>query len=342
MGKIQGKQIESITMNQATMPDSLKVTTDVGEVKIPDGQTFIAISQKHADGRDKTAWELLNELFSKDNDPVITQPSVTIATNAYTNKGYIESGKTVTDITMTLTFNKGLYPFGSFINGELDITKTTPEYDSTTVDFNFKNGNDTIKIDNLYKSGFKGTIPSLVINDGDVIKMAGVVLYSDSTNIPASQLGSIRESLKIVSGGKSSDFKTIVTSYRPIFYGGVTVDNVNQITASIIRGLPQQTTAPYNKATTLPTLKVSNTPNAKGVVIAIPTREITSSRTGIKISGGVFSIIGLRTDVTANFVKSNTTISVPDFRGENAIPYTIWSYFPASLGNDNQYEINLA
>lgn len=342
MGKIQGKQIESISMNQATMPDSLKVTTNVGEVKIPDGQTFITINQKHEDGTDKTAWELLNEIFSKDNDPDVTQPNVTVASNAYTNKGYVESGTTVTDIAMTVTFNKGLYPFGSFINGELDITKTTPEYNSTTIDFNFKNGNSDIKISNLSISGFKGTIPSLLVSDGDVIKMSGVVLYSDSTNIPASQLGSIRESLKIVSGGKSTDFKTIVTSYRPIFYGGVTVNDVNQITASIIRNLPQKTTNPYTKATTLSTLKVSNTPNAKGVVIAIPTRELTGSRTGIKTNGGVFSIIGLRTDVTANFVKSSTTISVPDVRGENPIPYTIWSYFPASLGNDNQYEINLA
>ena len=329
-------------MNQATMPDSLKVTSNVGEVKIPDGQTFIAISQKHEDGTDKTAWELLNEIFSKDNDPNVTQPSVSVASNAYTNKGYVESGTTITNISMTVTFNKGLYPFGSFINGELDITKTTPEYNSTTVDFSFKNGNSDIKISNINTSGFKGTIPSLIVSDGDVIKMSGVVLYSDSTNIPASQLGSIRESLKIVSGGKSTDFKTIVTSYRPIFYGGVTVDTVNQITASIIRNLPQKTTSPYTKATTLPTLKVSNTANAKGVVIAIPTRELTSSRTGIKTNGGVFSIIGLRTDVTANFVKSNTTISVPDAKGENAIPYTIWTYFPASLGNDNQYEINLA
>ena len=83
MNKIKGKQIESVDLDQVLMESDLVVTSAVGAITSADfdsGKTYKTISRYKADGTTpKTIQELLEEIFTKDNNPTVTNPSVSLA-----------------------------------------------------------------------------------------------------------------------------------------------------------------------------------------------------------------------------------------------------------------------
>ena len=129
MNKIKGKQIESVDLDQVLMESDLVVTSAVGAITSADfdsGKTYKTISRFKADGvTPKTIQELLQEIFTKDNNPTVTAPSVSLSTK-YTSKAgsttlvdkasltadvYREVGEQVV-FAPTVTFNPGSYQFG--------------------------------------------------------------------------------------------------------------------------------------------------------------------------------------------------------------------------------------
>ena len=129
MNKIKGKQIESVDLDQVLMESDLVVTSAVGAITSADfdsGKTYKTISRFKADGvTPKTIQELLQEIFTKDNNPTVTNPSVSLSTK-YTSKAgsttlvdnanltadvYREVGEQVV-FNPTVTFNAGSYQFG--------------------------------------------------------------------------------------------------------------------------------------------------------------------------------------------------------------------------------------
>ena len=333
MAKIKGKQIESVSMSQTTMPDKLVITSDVGEIKIPEGENYTTISKLNENGKEKTAWELLKEIFSKDNDPIITQPSVAISTYS-PNGGYVESGSIVSSPSLTLKFNKGNYQFGSVEDGVEDPSHVTPEIGNGEVSFELYVDSNFISSDATV-NGYTGTFVEKQIRNKEQLKINGKIKYNDSTNVPLSQLGTAKPDLKIT--GKTisiSKHQVVAKSYMKIFYGGSSTElSAGELTSAIIRSLPNSTTTPYSASTTL---SATSNSGDKCIIVAIPTSYITTDRKGVKAVAG-----NLGMDLTNEFVEQTQTIKVKD-AGGNDIEYKLWIHRPASITPGNPYTITLA
>lgn len=331
MPKIKGKQIESVSMTQTTMPEKLVITSDVGEIKIPEGENYAIISKLNENGKEKTAWELLKEIFSKDNDPKITQPSLGVS--SFSPMG-VESGTVISSPSLTLKFNKGNYQFGSIENGVADSSKTTPEIGDGVVSFELYVDSEKVS-ENATINGYTGTFVGRAIKNKEQLKINGKITYNDSTNIPLSQLGTAKPDLKIL--GKTisiGNIQVVAKSYMKIFYGGSSTElSADELTSDIIRNLPNSTTTPYTAATTLSTTSRSGD---KCIIVAIPTSYITSTRKGIKEVTG-----NLGMNLTNEFVEQSQTINVKD-AGGNDVEYKLWIHRPASITPGNPYTITLA
>lgn len=332
MQKIKGKQIENISMNQALMPDELKITTSVGEVKIEEGNTYKTISKTKEDGSEKSVWELLTEIFSKDNNPEIPIPCITL--NSKTpNDINVEVG-TVISPYIKVNFNKGQYQFGTIYNG---IPNTTDKEPIITPILDF---------DLLINDIDKGVTPTIDtalltarfeeyrIKDNEIIKIKATANWDTSSNTPLTQLGNVATDCKIIKGS-STIIETLCTSYRKIFYGTTTITDENKITDEIIRNLPYSTTSKYSDSITLNEFGVID--NGKSFIVAIPESYITATRSG------VYKVLNdLGYNITNTVKRLDKTIKVGSKQDStNQVDYIIWFHSPAEMSSTNKYKITL-
>lgn len=332
MQKIKGKQIESISMNQALMPDELKITTSVGEAKIEEGNTYKTISKTKADGSEKSVWELLTEIFSKDNNPEIPVPYISL--NSKTpNNTTVEVG-TIINPYIKINFNKGQYQFGTVYNGVLNTTDKDPII-TPILDFdlliNDVDKGITPTIDNALLTG---RFSEYRIKDGQTIKIKATAEWTTSSNTPLTQLGNVTEDCKIVPGS-STITETLCTAYRKIFYGTTTINNESAITDEIIRALPYSTSSKYSSTITLTEFGVVN--GGKSFIVAIPKSYVTATRSGVS---KVLNDLGY--DITNTVKCLNTTIEVGSTKDNtNKVEYVIWFHCPAEMSSTNKYKVTL-
>lgn len=332
MQKIKGKQIESISMNQALMPDELKITTSVGEAKIEEGRTYKTISKTKADGSEKSVWELFTEIFSKDNNPEIPVPYISL--NSKTpNNTTVEVG-TVISPYIKINFNKGQYQFGTIYNGISNTTDKDPII-TPTLDFDLLiNDVDKGLTPNIDTALLTGRFSEIQIKDGQTIKIKATAEWTTSSNTPLTQLGNVAEDCKIIPGS-STITETLCTAYRKIFYGTTTVANESAITDEIIRALPYSTNNKYSSTITLTEFGVVN--GGKSFIVAIPKSYITATRSGVS---KVLNDLGY--DITNTVKRLDTTIEVGSTKDNlNKVTYVIWFHCPAEMSSTNKYKVTL-
>ncbi len=318
MNKIKGKQIESVDLDQVLMESDLVVTSAVGAITSADfdsGKTYKTISRFKADGvTPKTIQELLQEIFTKDNNPTVTNPSVSLSTK-YTSKAgsttlvdnanltadvYREVGEQVV-FNPTVTFNAGSYQFGPATGCS---------------------GTTSSKM--LNKGAATNIAPSTgkILEDGDYLQVSANATYTAGAT-PKTQLGNNATALAIVAGTTPSVTSKKVTAYRKYFYGG---SNTSEITSAVIRKLTGST-APAS--TILRSAENDNSPSHiitvqegdKCVIVAAPKDAVKTLRATQPDS--LNAVIG-------SFAKKDG-ITVEGANGAEAVAYDVWVWQPAEL-----------
>lgn len=318
MNKIKGKQIESVDLDQVLMESDLVVTSAVGAITSADfdsGKTYKTISRFKADGvTPKTIQELLQEIFTKDNNPTVTNPSVSLSTK-YTSKAgsttlvdnanltadvYREVGEQVV-FNPTVTFNAGSYQFGPATGCS---------------------GTTSSKM--LNKGAATNIAPSTgkILEDGDYLQVSANATYTAGAT-PKTQLGNNATALAIAAGTTPSVTSKKVTAYRKYFYGG---SNTSEITSAVIRKLTGST-APAS--TILRSAENDNSPSHiitvqegdKCVIVAAPKDAVKTLRATQPDS--LNAVIG-------SFAKKDG-ITVEGANGAEAVAYDVWVWQPAEL-----------
>lgn len=318
MNKIKGKQIESVDLDQVLMESDLVVTSAVGAITSADfdsGKTYKTISRFKADGvTPKTIQELLQEIFTKDNNPTVTNPSVSLSTK-YTSKAgsttlvdnanltadvYREVGEQVV-FNPTVTFNAGSYQFGPATGCS---------------------GTTSSKM--LNKGAATNIAPSTgkILEDGDYLQVSANATYTAGAT-PKTQLGNNATALAIAAGTTPSVTSKKVTAYRKYFYGG---SNTSEITSAVIRKLTGSTSP---ASTILRSAENDNSPSHiitvqdgdKCVIVAAPKDAVKTLRATQPDS--LNAVIG-------SFAKKDG-ISVEGANGAEAVAYDVWVWQPAEL-----------
>lgn len=318
MNKIKGKQIESVDLDQVLMESDLVVTSAVGAITSADfdsGKTYKTISRFKADGvTPKTIQELLQEIFTKDNNPTVTNPSVSLSTK-YTSKAgsttlvdnanltadvYREVGEQVV-FNPTVTFNAGSYQFGPATGCS---------------------GTTSSKM--LNKGAATNIAPSTgkILEDGDYLQVSANATYTAGAT-PKTQLGNNATALAIAAGTTPSVTSKKVTAYRKYFYGG---SNTSEITSAVIRKL---TGSAAPASTILRSAENDNSPSHiitvqdgdKCVIVAAPKDAVKTLRATQPDS--LNAVIG-------SFAKKDG-FSVEGANGAEAVAYDVWVWQPAEL-----------
>lgn len=332
MKKIQGKQIESVGLKQVTMPQDLKITKAVGEITIPSGQKYATISKNKDDGSEKTAWELINEIFSKDNTISTQTPKATITSNKPNLNSFVEVGDSVVP-SPVITFNPGSYKYGSTAN---TTNATTPQFDilkyKASVYYN-----DIKKQELKQESAEKSialTFDSIVLTDeGKSVTIRASVDHNASNNTPLTQLGNRDETHKIQEGTATADPVTLVTSYLKVFYGFTDETDFANLTSEAIRSLGGSTNEPFNRSFN-PITDLYPEVGNKSLIIAIP-----SNNTKGTVSVSYINNAGL---VQNPDLEKYATLVPITLKNNTNVNYTLYTYKnDLGLNTSEPFTINL-
>lgn len=315
MKKIKGKQIESVAGDQVLMTSDLKITKAVGEVTIPNGSTYATISMYDGD-RVKSVQEVIEEIFSKDNEPTVTNPSVTDNMPAPV---YKEAGSTW-NYSVTPTLNPGSYQYG-------------PETGVVA-----KSNGATLAIGSKSTSGAAGTNLTMSLSadsdcnatTGKVVSATLTISYNASTAVPKTQLGNTSTKTAKIAEGQATRTKQAYVSYLKVFYGTSNAEKDADITSSIIRGL-QSTTSPLSSYKDK-VLTIEAKAEGHCYILAIPSG---ASYTGFSAED---TLTKLDYQTTNSFVKKEMTIQ--DAGGNNH-SYDVWIYRNDANVTGNTFNITI-
>ena len=272
-------------------------TKEIGYVTLNNGQATVPAAGKNVK-------ELFETLFSKETDPTVTQPSLTL--EALQNTAW-EVGTTVTP-TYTLTFSAGKYSYGP----STDVSATYEVTDSNGVTRTTK----------------KDSFPAMVVKDDTNYTITAKASYSQGA-IPVTNLQNPRENLRIAAGSKSKTSGTL-TGYRAFFYGAIATD---EISGSSIRNNLINAGKPV--AQTLNQYEADSVANAKKVIVALP------KDSGLSVTK-VIMPVSSNADITSEFKKMVQTIEVGGAENyATTVPYNVWVYQPAALDPEENYIITI-
>lgn len=235
----------------------------------------------------KSLLDVLNDAYSEDKNPTITQPTVSVSST--TAKAY-EVGTSVTP-QYNATFNAGRYEYG-------------PNPTGATITAWAASNNVTAET----KATQTGTFAAYIVPDGSAYRITVSGTYSDG-QIPVTALdkqyvaGQIKGATKSVNTG-------VISGYRNSFYGTL-ADKSTALSSATIRGLAQKS----GKALANGNIFTVNVPiGAESVVIAYPAtlRNVTSIK----------DVNGLNADITSAFTAS--TMNVEGASGYTAISYKVY------------------
>ena len=118
MPKVRIKQIEQIQASDIYLEKDLLITSKVGEIQAFDqGKNYATITAVKPDGSRKSLQNVLEEIFSKDSQPTVSNPKVTLMRHGVNgdtldDDRYVEAGTIVEFGEIPLRFNQGSYQFG--------------------------------------------------------------------------------------------------------------------------------------------------------------------------------------------------------------------------------------
>ena len=180
---------------------------------------------------------LIDDAYSKENNPTTTQPSASVKITA--GNGTFEIG-TKKNITYSASLNKGSYSYGPSDTG-VTATQYTATFDGKT------------------SNGQTGTFENVVVEGTKTLNIA--ITYSDGV-VPKTNKGNPYADGKIKAGSKTAAAKDTLVGVRHMFYGALTEDTA--LTSGVIRGLKHEAAAKK----TITTFGAGS--GAKKVVIACP------------------------------------------------------------------------
>ena len=180
---------------------------------------------------------LIDDAYSKENNPTTTQPSASVKITA--GSGTFEIG-TKKNITYSAFLNKGSYSYGPSDTG-VTATQYTATFDGKT------------------SNGQTGTFENVVAEGTKTLNIA--ITYSDGV-VPKTNKGNPYADGQIKAGSKTATAKDTLVGVRHMFYGALTEDTA--LTSGVIRGLKHEAAAKK----TITTFGAGS--GAKKVVIACP------------------------------------------------------------------------
>lgn len=274
----------------------LTITANIGVQTVTSGSKIL-------DTTGKNLKQVLDMIMAQEQNPKITQPSVSITCN---QMGNYEVGSKVTP-QWSVALNPGNYSYGP------DTGVTAMSYSVTDTDTNSA-------------ETATGSFPELTIEDGENYSISATVQHSAGA-VPKTNLGNDYAAGKIAEGSKSSS-KGTITGHRKTFYG-TTTDKGAETTSAIIRGLSGKSKTALNNGSTF---KVSVPVGALRVLIAYPAtlRDVTSIKDDNAMSA----------EIKTGFTKS--TVSVEGANDYNAISYKVYTMdFANANDTANSYTVTI-
>ena len=274
----------------------LITTSAIGNITLTNGQATIAAAGKNL----KQVFDLI---FVKEQNPTITQPSVSVS--APNNKAY-EVGTSVTP-TYTATLNAGSYQYGPATG----ITATSWNVTDT---------------DSHSASTNAGQFDAFTVTDTTNYRITATANYADGA-VPVTNVGNEYAAGQIKAGSKTG-YSAYITGYRCGFYGTLTTKD-GEINSALVRSLASKTTAAPAAGNTW---NLSIPVGAQRIVFAYPAtiRDVNS----------VLDVNGMNAEIKTAFTKY--TVDVEGANGHTAISYKVYVMDRATAADAaNTYKITL-
>lgn len=194
---------------------------------------------------DMSIQDLLENAFSEEKNPAITQPSCSVTLSG---AGAKEVGEQFTP-SYNVGFNAGSYQYGPATGVTVSSYAVTDTNDNSA-------------------STQSGSFDAFTVEDGTNYKVSVTVQHTAGAT-PLTNLGNNYTAGTIQAGSKSAS-SSAVTGYRNEFYGTLTT-KPEQMTSADIRGLTGK------KAQATGTVNVSIPVGAMRVVFAVPSSKVVNS-----------------------------------------------------------------
>lgn len=337
MSKVRLKQIEDITAADTFLEKDLLLTTPVGEIKQFDaGKNYATISATKPDGTRKTIQEALEEIFSKDQQPTVTLPSVTAAFEftAGSVKHTLQSGgkplylpfgtELIEPTGKLISFNPGNYSFGP-------DPGVLPANNMTYL---------LIKDNDPGTPLLHATVSQPEYQFKDILALHGSLKVSMATNYtaataaPLTQLGNPSSVESIGSGTAQTETPNVI-GYWPVYLGPTpkTADNFAYADISPLKTAP----APLNSGDTLK-INIADFPEElanphKGIALCLP--KINPYGKGFE----AYLESSSDTPITDLFkLRKETLIATPSGLTQD---YDLWYFSPDLFQNDEIIRIRI-
>lgn len=253
--------------------------------------------------KDKTLTELLNDAFAEDQNPTVTQPSVTLT--AAKIKAYEVGTKVSPDYSAVL--NAGSYEFGPATGIVASAWKVT-------------------NTDGGEKTTASGTFDEITVGDDTAYSITAEATYADGA-MPKTALEKDYAAGQIKAGKKTAT-KSKISGYRNSFYGFLTAKDgvVNSALVRALSGKSNKALAAGNSFT------ISIPVGAIRVVFAYPAslRDVNS----------VQDVNGMNAEVKTAFTQS--VVSVEGANGYDGIDYKVYVMDMANANDTaNTYKVTI-
>lgn len=258
--------------------DNIMVTKEIGYVTLTNGNGYIQ-------SKGKNLVQVFDSMFTQEQDPSKTEPSVNITLNKADS---YEVGETVTGITCTVSFNDGAYSYGPEPTGAQVNSWEIKDSNNKTYSY----------------SASAISIPNVLVTDGINYTITAKANHSIG-DIPKTNKGNnCTDTTKRIAAGTKSKTSAAITGYRYAFAGGT---NASALNSSVIRGMSAKKSSKDDMNTEGNALEFSATKGSTKVFFAYP-----ASWTGTPY----FEMFGLAWAENVNFVKKSN-VQVADARGGN-------------------------
>lgn len=254
--------------------------------------------------KDKTLTELLNDAFAEDQNPTVTQPSVTLT--AAKIKAYEVGTKVSPDYSAVL--NPGSYEFEPKATG---IVVSAWKVTNT---------------DGGEKTTASGTFDEIQVGDDTAYSITAEATYADGA-MPQTALGKNYAAGQIKAGTKSAT-KSKISGYRNSFYGTLTAKE-GEVNSALVRGLSGKS----GRA-----LAVGNSFSITIPVGAI--RVVFAYPATLRDVNSVQDVNGMNAEIKSAFTKY--TVDVEGANGYTAKSYKVYVMDMANANDaSNTYKVTI-
>ena len=331
MSKVRIKQLEDILASDVYLARDLKVTAKVGEIKTFDpGKNYATVSCKKDDGSRKTVQEAIEEIFSKDGQPSVVQPSLSVAMKRLLGDGTVESisreilveAGSHWDLIPSITFNPGSYSYGPDTGcqlSDLDVKLMVTRKDGTV----------SAVADMYDGDASEYEIPVVGVKN---IYISAECNFSAATAPALTQLGNesgLRIEAGSISGARSAG---IVIPAYPVFFGPLDELIPLDKEPDTLRSL-SSLLHPVNPKANL-SLRITPGVDSKAVVLAYREEDFHGFKAVLSSSMGA--------DITGNFEKVATDLTVRSLTGIVRLgKYSVFLFAPDAFQGGEVIDVTL-